>query len=257
MFNPIKNVVKGIGLLQGFFLSKDLPKPVQDSLKLLIETIEKPLTQWRQPITLEDDEIERIAHLVSQRIIDEGPHKLSDPTYDWEAERAELVNRLRHLEGLLDEKQKEEPTEKTPDTEALHEMMHEAVKTNKSCEIYLDHAGKKMCYRCVNLVPSKPGEGYQKCAKYGVRLRAVTAERICNQFEEMLEEQIDSPVIKCVSCSHFRKAANYCERFDMRIRVPSRNMWGVCGYWHTRFNEPVVFAHAEKQIVREIDKQNA
>ena len=246
MFNPIKNVVKGIGLLQGFFLSKDLPKPVQDSLKLLIETVEKPLTQWRQPISLDDDEIERIAHLVGQRIIDSAL-----------MEREELVNRTRHLEGLLDEKQKEEPTEKTPDTEALHEMMHEAVKTNKSCEIYLDHAGKKMCYRCVNLVPSKPGEGYQKCAKYGVRLRAVTAERICNQFEEMLEEQIDSPVIRCVSCSHFRKAANYCERFDMRIRVPSRNMWGVCGYWHTRFNEPVVFAHAEKQIVREIDKQNA
>ena len=257
MFNPIKNVIKGIGLVQGYLLGKDVPKPVLESIQFLIEAVEKPLAQWRQPITLDDDEVERIAHLVAQRIIDEGPHKLQDPTYDWEAERTELVNRLRHLEDLLNEKQ-EEPEQPEPEQEPIKnisedDLIIEGIEKNISTERYPDHTGKKMCYRCWHLTATKPGEGYQKCAKYGIRLRATTAERVCKQFEEMPVEHLDAPVLKCVSCAQFEKASKYCRKFNMRIRVPSRNVWGICPHWSTRFSEPVVFAYAEKQIVKKVD----
>ena len=249
MFNPIKNVVKGIGLLQGFFLSKDLPQPVSESLKILMDAVEKPLTQWRQPITLEDDEIERIAHLISQRIIDEGPHKLADPTHDWEAERTELVNRNKHLEGLLDE-------QKAPDTDPKNDptnLIITAVQTGKSCKMYPSHADKKMCYRCWNLTKKVKGGKYQRCAKYGISVRATTAERICNSFEQMPDSHIGIPVLKCISCNNYDKEAFCCDQFQLDIEKPNRNMWGVCPYWKTRFNEPLKFNYADKQTVKKVD----
>ena len=233
MFNPIKNVIKGIGIIQGYLLGKDMPKPVQESLKLLMETVEKPLTQWRQPITLDDDEIERIAHLVSQRIIDEGPHKLSDPTYDWEAEQ------------------------KAPDVDPKQfdkeGYVTVAVSNGELSNLYPDHDNKKMCYRCWHLAKKVEGEKYQRCAKYGIAIRATTAERICNQYEKMPDAHIDTPVLKCIGCGNYDKEAKYCDQLKLDIDKPSRNMWGICPYWKTRFNEPLKFNYADKATVKKVD----
>lgn len=237
--NPIVKVMKAAGYLQGWIAAQNLPQSVISVINTLIEAAEKPVTQYRQEITLEDDEIERIANLVAQRIID------TQQTAYWPTEPVSE-----------EEQEKEQPD--TPDKDSDNKIIDDdahiiaAIEKGELSERVPDHSGKKMCYRCWHLSPSVPGKKYQQCAKYGIFVRAITAERICNAFE--VSDRIKVPPLKCISCGNYDKPAKYCDRLKLDIEKPNRDMYGVCPYWKSRFNEPLKFNSTDQETIRQIDE---
>lgn len=246
--NPIVTVMKAAGYLQGWIAAQNLPQSVVSMINTLIDAAEKPVTQYRQSITLDDDEIERIATLVAARIIDSGvlqklynePEEVGPNPEDIEPVDMEYVE--------------------APDEEEVHDdksRIREAVRHNSFISAYPETLDGVRCYNCTNY-GGKAGTGkYRKCLFYGIGIRAALADRKgrCERFAEAFEVEI--PPLRCLSCNKYRKDLSWCTELEVNIIHPTKNMYGVCPHWYHRFKEPMDFSHKEKAIIAKVEKKYA